>query len=65
MRIEFENSWRLGEVDNERGTIEDVRDGKVDLGSVGARAFDLVGVENFQPLVAPFAVDSSACSARF
>ena len=58
VRIEFQNSWRPGEVDNEQGTIEDVRDGKVDLGSVGARAFDLVGVDSFQLLVAPFTIDS-------
>ena len=58
VQIEFRNSWRPGEVDNEQGTIEDVRDGKVDLGSVGARAFDLFGVDTLQPLVAPFAIDS-------
>jgi TRAP-type C4-dicarboxylate transport system substrate-binding protein len=60
VRIEFRNNWRPGEVDTEQGTIEDVREGKVDLGSVGARAFDLVGVDSFQPLVAPFAIDSYA-----
>ncbi len=60
VQIEFRNSWRPGEVDNEQGTIEDVREGKVDLGSVGARAFDLFGVDTLQPLVAPFAIDSYA-----
>lgn len=60
LRIQFENSWRDGEADNEVGTIEDVRTGKVDMGSVGARAFDLVGVDTLQPLVAPFAIDSYA-----
>jgi TRAP-type C4-dicarboxylate transport system substrate-binding protein len=60
VRIEFRNKWRLGEADNEVGTLEDVGDGKVDLASVGVRTFDLVGVRDFQPLVAPFAVDSYA-----
>jgi TRAP-type C4-dicarboxylate transport system substrate-binding protein len=60
VRIEFENNWRAGEIENEPGTIQDVRDGAADLGSVGARAFDLVGVRDFQPLVAPFAIDSYA-----
>jgi TRAP-type C4-dicarboxylate transport system substrate-binding protein len=60
VRIEFKDSWRPGEAANERGTIEDVRDGKADLGSVGARSFDLVGLHSFQPLVAPFAIDSYA-----
>jgi TRAP-type C4-dicarboxylate transport system substrate-binding protein len=60
VRIEFKNGWRTGEIDSELGTIEDVRDGKVDLAKVSARAFDLAGVDSFQPLVAPFAVDSYA-----
>jgi TRAP-type transport system periplasmic protein len=60
LRIEFRNRWRFAEPDYEQGTIEDVRDGEVDLGSVGARAFDLAGVKDFQPLVAPFAIDSYA-----
>jgi TRAP-type C4-dicarboxylate transport system substrate-binding protein len=58
VRIEFQNAWRSGEAENELGTIEDVRDGKVDMGSVGVRVFDLAGVDTFQPLVAPFAIDS-------
>jgi TRAP-type C4-dicarboxylate transport system substrate-binding protein len=60
LRIEVENAWRAGASDSEQGTIEDVRKGEVDLGSVGARAFDVVGVDTLQPLVAPFAVDSYA-----
>lgn len=60
LRIEVRNNWRSGEVANELGTIEDVRDGKTDLGNVGVRAFDLAGVRDFQPLVAPFAIDSYA-----
>jgi TRAP-type C4-dicarboxylate transport system substrate-binding protein len=58
LRIEFKNRWREGEVDYERRTIKDVRDGKTDLAKVSARAFDVVGVRSLQPLVAPFAVDS-------
>jgi TRAP-type C4-dicarboxylate transport system substrate-binding protein len=60
IQIQFENNWRAGETDNEPSTINDVRDGEADLGSVGARAFDLVGVDDLQPLVAPFAIDSYA-----
>ena len=60
LRIEFEDSWRLGEPDNEVGTIEDVSAGKVEMGSVAARTFDLIGIDSFQPLVAPFAIDSYA-----
>ena len=60
LEIEFENTWRAGDADNELGTIEDVRAGKVEMGSVGARTFDLVGVDSLQPLLAPFAIDSYA-----
>jgi TRAP-type C4-dicarboxylate transport system substrate-binding protein len=64
VRIEFKNRWRDGSVDYEPQTIEDVRDGKVDLAQVSARAFDVAGVNSFQPLVAPFAVDSYALERR-
>jgi TRAP-type C4-dicarboxylate transport system substrate-binding protein len=60
IRIELENGWREGEVDYEPRTIEDVRDGEVEMAKVSARAFDVAGVRSFQPLVAPFAVDSYA-----
>jgi TRAP-type C4-dicarboxylate transport system substrate-binding protein len=58
VRIEFRNRWRESDVDYEPRTIEDVRDGKVDLAKISARAFDVVGVKNLQPYVAPLAVDS-------
>lgn len=64
MRIDFKNHWREGEIDYERRTLQDVREGKVDLAKVGARAFDLFGVKSLQPLVAPFAVDSYALEGR-
>jgi TRAP-type C4-dicarboxylate transport system substrate-binding protein len=60
IRIELENGWREGQVDYEPRTIEDVRDGEVDMAKISARAFDAAGVRSLQPLVAPFAVDSYA-----
>ena len=56
--IEFENGWRLGETSYEADTLADVKAGEVDLAWVGARAFDRVGVTDFQALLAPLAVDS-------
>lgn len=38
--------------------VQAVADGDVDLGWVGARAFSELGVTAFDPLVAPFAIDS-------
>ena len=47
-----------GDVDYERAIVADVRAGRVALGKVGARAWDLAGVDSFAPLVAPFAIAS-------
>jgi TRAP-type transport system periplasmic protein len=58
VRIEFSNGWRLGEAGFEKGIIDDVKAGKVDGAWVGARAFDTVGVNSFQALLAPLLVDS-------
>jgi TRAP-type C4-dicarboxylate transport system substrate-binding protein len=58
LQIEFANAWRIGEADYEQGTLEDVKAGEVDLGWVGARALDRVGVTSFQALLAPLLVDS-------
>jgi TRAP-type C4-dicarboxylate transport system substrate-binding protein len=44
--------------DSEPVTVSLVRDGKVDLGWVGARAWDTLGVRSFQALQAPFLIDS-------
>jgi TRAP-type C4-dicarboxylate transport system substrate-binding protein len=60
IKIDIKNYWRGGETDYEQGTIADVKAGKVDLAWVGARAFDTVGLKNFQPLMAPLLIDSQA-----
>jgi TRAP-type C4-dicarboxylate transport system substrate-binding protein len=48
---------------NEPRVIRDVAAGKADLGWSGTRAFDVVGVNAFQPLHAPFLIDSYAAEA--
>ena len=58
VRIEFENDWAHGRPDYETQLIRDVAAGKADLGSVGSRAWDSVGVKSFRALTAPFLVDS-------
>ena len=45
-------------LDYERRLVQKVRAGDADLVSVGARAWDRMGVTSFQALVAPFLVDS-------
>jgi TRAP-type C4-dicarboxylate transport system substrate-binding protein len=58
IRIDFENNWRERDRHQELDTIRDVRADKVDLAWVGARAWDSVGVTDFDPLVAPLLIDS-------
>jgi TRAP-type transport system periplasmic protein len=58
LRIEFSNGWRVGEASFEKGTIDDVKAGKIDGAWVGARVFDTIGVNSFQALLAPLLVDS-------
>jgi TRAP-type C4-dicarboxylate transport system substrate-binding protein len=58
LRITPSNGWRSGEEQYEKGLFEDVKSGKADLGWVGSRALDGVGVKAFDPLHAPFLIDS-------
>jgi TRAP-type C4-dicarboxylate transport system substrate-binding protein len=64
LRVEFKPEWRGGDPDAERGTIEDVKAGKVDMAWVGARVFDRLGVRSFQALLAPLLVDSYELEGR-
>jgi TRAP-type C4-dicarboxylate transport system substrate-binding protein len=64
VKIQFRNNWRRGETANETGTISDIRAGKVDLGWVGVRTFDLAGDTDFQALLAPMLVDSYDLQAK-
>ena len=44
--------------DTEARIVRMVRDGRLDLGWIGARAWDELGVTSFQALQAPFLIDS-------
>jgi TRAP-type C4-dicarboxylate transport system substrate-binding protein len=50
--------------DYERSTVRYVRSGRAQLGSVGARVWDTMGVTSLRALVAPFLVDSLALEER-
>ncbi len=58
IRLVLRNHWRPGDVDYDRGTLADVRAGKVDLAKIAVRSYDELGVERLQALEAPFLVDS-------
>jgi TRAP-type transport system periplasmic protein len=58
VRIRFINDYRGGQLGQEKGVIDDVRAGKLDLGWAGARAFDQVGDTAFEAFLAPLLIDS-------
>jgi TRAP-type transport system periplasmic protein len=64
LRVTFKGLWRRGQVHAERGIVEDVRQGKIAGGLVGARVFDTLGVSSFDALLAPLLVDTYALEGR-
>jgi TRAP-type transport system periplasmic protein len=64
LRIEAVNGWRKGQIEYEKGLIQDVKAGKADLGWVGSRVLASVGVNSFEPLHAPFFIDSYALERK-
>src|SRR5918996_3717206 len=60
LRIEAVDEWGNSSSDAEQQVVRDVSSGEVDLGWVGTRVFDTLGVESFQALTAPMLVDSYA-----
>jgi TRAP-type C4-dicarboxylate transport system substrate-binding protein len=66
IRLEVRHGWQPGkdEAGYDRATITDVRRGDVDLAKIGVRSYDLLGVEHFQALSAPFLVDGLAIEER-
>jgi TRAP-type C4-dicarboxylate transport system substrate-binding protein len=64
LRIRFANRWRWGDSRYETELIRDVQAGKADLGWVGSRAWDSVGVRGFDALHAPFLIDSYELEER-
>jgi TRAP-type C4-dicarboxylate transport system substrate-binding protein len=58
IRLVLRNNWRPGDADYDRGTLADVRTGKVDLAKIAVRSYDELGVKGLQALEAPFLVDS-------
>ena len=61
LTVRVESGWEGG--NDEPRVIRDVAAGKADLGWAGTRAFDMVGVDSFRPLHAPFLVGSYAAEA--
>lgn len=64
VRIKLRAGWRADEVQAERGTLADVRAGRVDVAKIPARAWDTLGVKSFQALQAPLLVYSLELERR-
>ena len=60
LRIQAVDDWGNSAPSAEQQVVRDVSSGKVDLGWVGTRVFDTLGVESFQALTAPMLIDSYA-----
>jgi TRAP-type C4-dicarboxylate transport system substrate-binding protein len=60
VRIEVVDQWAEFASDAEQQVVRDVAAGEVDLGWVGSRVFDTLGVTSFQALTAPMLIDSYA-----
>jgi TRAP-type C4-dicarboxylate transport system substrate-binding protein len=60
LRIEAVDDWGDGASDAEQRVVNDVAAGRIDLGWVGTRVFDTLGVARFQALTAPMLIDSYA-----
>jgi TRAP-type C4-dicarboxylate transport system substrate-binding protein len=64
LRIQVTNHWRDQEVASDKATIADVQAGKVALAKVTAGAYDTVGIDSFQALVAPLLIDNPTLERR-
>jgi TRAP-type C4-dicarboxylate transport system substrate-binding protein len=64
IELDVKRDWRADEIDSEARTLQEVRDGRIDMASIGARAFAAEGVKAFEPLVAPFQLDSYELQRR-
>jgi len=64
VRFELKEGWRAEEVDSDKGTVADVRAGKVDLAKVAIGSLDTLGVKDFEAVMAPFLVDSLGLEAK-
>src|SRR5262249_22159698 len=58
IRFELRKRWRIREIYSDRGTLSDVRSGRVDLAKIAVRSLDEFGVTDFRPLIMPLEIDS-------
>jgi len=64
LAIQVTNRWRDQEVAPDQATLADVQAGKVPLAKVNASAYDTVGIDSFQALLAPLLIDNPTLERR-
>src|SRR4051794_19800076 len=64
LKIQARGGWRRGQLYSDRGTLDDVRAGRVDIAHIPTRAWDTFGVAAFQVLEAPLLIDSLELERR-
>lgn len=64
MRIDIRDRWRAHDPHGDRSTVRDVRGGRVDLAKLETRSWHELGVRSFDPLVAPFLIDTYGLENR-
>src|SRR5689334_19161818 len=63
-KVDVRTSWRSQAPHAEARTIADVRAGRIAFAAVPARALDTLGVDGFDRLLAPFAIESLEAERR-
>src|SRR6266851_1278466 len=58
LRIEVVGGWGNGRRGAEQQIVRDIAAGKADLGAVGTRVMDTLGVRSFQALTSPMLIDN-------
>jgi TRAP-type C4-dicarboxylate transport system substrate-binding protein len=64
LTISVQADWHKGDVDSEIEVVGAIRQEKAPLGVVPARAWHAIGIDAFDALITPFAVDSLALQQR-
>jgi TRAP-type C4-dicarboxylate transport system substrate-binding protein len=64
IKLESRADWRFHDLAYDRGTLADVRAGKVDLAKIATGSLDRLGVDDFQAMMAPLLVDGLALEQK-
>lgn len=64
IRLVPKGNWRSADAEYDRGTLADVRAGRVDFAKIAVRSYDQFGFHDLDALTAPFLVEELALQER-